>query len=77
MARWWVEEWSFGSDRSRICCQISATEEGFVVDLLHGETCIESFVYPTRLEALEGAHILKVRFKPLVSTNAAVRVKPK
>ena len=76
MAHWSAEEWSFGSGRSRISCRISSADEGFIVDLLQGESCVESFVYRSRLEALEGAHILKARFKPQISPTVRGPRKP-
>ena len=61
MGNWWAEEWSFGSGRSRASCGISRTDEGYAVDLFRGDTCVESFVFPTRAEALEAVHTLKLQ----------------
>ena len=63
MVNWWAEEWSFGSGRSRVSCGISRTEEGYAVQVFRGDSCVESFVYPSRAEAAEVAHALKLHFQ--------------
>lgn len=63
MIHWWAEEWSFGSGVSRVSCGISKTPEGYAVDLFRGATCVESFVYPSREEAIQVAHGLKVQYR--------------
>ena len=59
MINWWAEEWSFGSGASRISCGVSRTEEGYAVDVFRGETCVETFIYATRNEAIRIAQRLK------------------
>jgi hypothetical protein len=63
MLNWWHEEWSFGSGASRISCGVSRTEEGYVVQVFRGDTCVESFVYPSRAEASAVAYRLKSQFR--------------
>jgi hypothetical protein len=70
MVNWWTEEWSFGSGASRVSCGISHTEEGYAVEVFRGDTCMESFVYTSRAEALQVAHRLKLRMGG-DSSNAA------
>ena len=63
MANWWAEQWSFGSGSSRVSCGVSRTDEGYVVDVVRGDTSVESFVYPSREEALHVAQGLKLSYR--------------
>ena len=55
MADSWTELWSIGAGRSRIYCGIARTEEGFAVDVFHGDWCIDSEVHATRATAVRAA----------------------
>jgi hypothetical protein len=74
MVNWWAEEWSFGSGMSRVSCGISRSDEGYAVELFRGETCVESFVYPSRAEAMQVAQDLKDRFS--ISRNVSPKLPP-
>lgn len=63
MVRWWAEEWSFGAGPSRVSCGISRTEEGYAVDVFRGDTCVESFIYASRREAVQAAQGLKLQYR--------------
>jgi hypothetical protein len=65
MVNWWAEQWSFGSGASRVSCGISHSDEGYVVDVCRGGSCVESFVYPSRAEAVQAAEGLKRHFRPV------------
>ena len=69
MVNWWAEQWSFGSGASRLSCGISLSDEGYVVDVCRGGTCVESFVYPSRAEAIEAAEGLQRYFRPVSSAT--------
>jgi hypothetical protein len=58
----WAEQWVLGSGRSRVACGISRTEDGFAVDLFHGETCVDSFFYRTRADAERITRSLKLQY---------------
>lgn len=60
---WWAEEWSFGAGPSRLSCGISRTEEGYAVDVFRGDTCVESFVYRDRAEAVGASRALKRQYQ--------------
>lgn len=47
----WTEIWSAGYGRDRSYCGIAETEEGFAVDVFHGDTCVASTVHASRDEA--------------------------
>lgn len=48
---WWREVWSVGEDRQRTYCGIARTPDGYAVDVFNGDTCVESEVFSSRLEA--------------------------
>jgi hypothetical protein len=60
-SRWWTEIWSVGRGSNRVYCGIARTEEGFAVDLFHGDTCVESRVLGTRTDAVKAAGALERR----------------
>ncbi len=63
MVNWWAEEWSLGTGPARISCGIARTDEGYAVDVFKGDTCVESFLYRSRSEALQAAHLLKLQYR--------------
>ena len=48
---WWREVWSAGEGRTRAYCGIARTPDGYAVDVFEGDTCVESEVCASRLEA--------------------------
>lgn len=48
---WWREVWSVGEGRTRTYCGIARTPDGYAVDVFEGDTCVESEVFLSRLEA--------------------------
>jgi hypothetical protein len=57
-----AEQWSFGSGRSRVSCGISRSEDGFAVDLLRGDTRVDSFFYQKRVDAERTTRQLKLQY---------------
>jgi hypothetical protein len=51
-----------GEGRSRIYCGIAQTDEGYAVDVFHGDTCVDSFPYAQQREAVAGARMLRLQF---------------
>jgi hypothetical protein len=58
----WTEVWSAGHGRSRSYCGIAHTEEGFAVDVFHGDTCVASANFDTQEEAEQAAHEMRGRY---------------
>ena len=58
---WWTEIWSVGGGSNRVYCGVALTEEGFAVDLFRGDTCIESRVLASRMDAVQAAGALECR----------------
>jgi hypothetical protein len=58
----WTEVWSAGHGRSRSYCGIAHTEEGFAVDVFHGDTCVASVTFGSRHEAEQAAHQMRGRY---------------
>ncbi len=58
----WTEVWSAGHGRSRSYCGIARTEEGFAVDVFHGDTCVASEVFDSQDEAEQAAHEMRGRY---------------
>lgn len=48
---WWREVWSVGEGRNRAYCGIARTPDGYAVDVFDGDTCVESEIFSSRLEA--------------------------
>ena len=63
MTNWWAEEWSIGSGRARTLCGIARTDDGYAVDVFRGDTCLDSFEYRSRSEAIQAAHTLKLQYQ--------------
>lgn len=55
----WTEVWSAGHGRSRSYCGIARTEDGFAVDVFHGDTCVASSTYESWDEAERAAHLTR------------------
>ena len=62
MLDWWTEQWSIGEGPSRAYCGIARTEEGYAVDVFRGYTCVDSFPYANRREAVAAARMLKLQY---------------
>ena len=58
----WTEQWAMGEGASRIYCGIARTEEGYAVDVFRGDTCVDSFPYPRRRDAVAHARMLRLEF---------------
>ena len=58
----WAEVWSAGHGRSRSYCGIAQTEEGFAVDVFHGDTCVASAVFDSQAEAQRAANQMRGRY---------------
>lgn len=58
----WTEIWSAGYGRDRSYCGIAETEEGFAVDVFHGDTCVASTVHATWDEAAGEARRVRTRY---------------
>ncbi len=58
----WTEVWSAGHGRSRSYCGIARTEEGFAVDVFHGDTCVASAVFGSQHEAEKAAYQMRGRY---------------
>ena len=58
----WTEVWSAGRGKDRSYCGIAETEEGFAVDVFHGDTCVDSSIHPNRKDAERAAQALRGRF---------------
>lgn len=58
----WTEVWSAGHGRSRSYCGIARTEEGFAVDVFHGDTCVASATFGSQHEAEMAAHQMRGRY---------------
>lgn len=63
MSAWWAEQWSFGRGRARTYCGIRRTPEGFAVEVFRGDTCVDSFVYGSVVDAKRVAHGLKLQYR--------------
>jgi hypothetical protein len=61
MCDWWREQWSLGEGQSRVYCGIARTKEGYAVDVFRGDTCVDSFPYGNRQDAIDGAWTLKLQ----------------
>ena len=57
-----AEQWKLGSGGSRISCGISRTEDGFSVDVFHGDRCVDRFAFLTRLDAERQTRTLKLHY---------------
>ena len=62
MLDWWTEQWSIGQGPSRSYCGIAQTDEGYAVDIFRGDTCVDSFPYAKRREAVATARMLKLQY---------------
>jgi hypothetical protein len=62
MVSWRSEQWRVGAGRSRVSCGISRTEDGFAVDVICGETCVDSFFYQNRADAERVTRQLKLQY---------------
>jgi hypothetical protein len=60
--------WSLGRGSSRVYCGIAETEEGFAVDVFHGDTCIDSFVCTTQGEAVRSAREVQRQYDDSLRT---------
>lgn len=69
----WTEVWSSGHGPSRSYCGIAHTEEGFAVDVFHGDTCVASATFGTRHEAEQAANQMRGRYQVVVSTIGYTR----
>jgi hypothetical protein len=58
---WWTEIWSVGRGADRVYCGVARTDEGFAVDVFHGDTCIESKVFDSRIDAVKAASAFERR----------------
>jgi len=58
----WTEVWSAGHGQSRSYCGIARTEEGFAVDVFHGDTCVASANFETQPEAESAANQMRGRY---------------
>ncbi len=57
----WTEVWSAGSGPARSYCGIAVTEDGFAVDVFHGDTCVDSTVHASWAEAEQQARAMRTR----------------
>ena len=57
-----VEQWKLNSGGSRVSCGISRSEDGFSVDVYHGETCVDRFPCRTRTDAEQTTRRVKLRY---------------
>lgn len=58
----WTEVWSAGHGRNRSYCGIARTEEGFAVDVFHGDSCVASAVFGSQPEAEKAAYQMRGRY---------------
>jgi hypothetical protein len=58
----WAEVWSAGHGPSRSYCGIARTEEGFAVDVFHGDTCVASVTFDSQAEAQQAANRMRGRY---------------
>lgn len=62
MASAWKEIWSVGTGRNRHYCGIARTEDGHAVDVMRGDTCLESETYLTLQQAEQAAEANRRRY---------------
>ena len=62
MGGWRTESWRLSSGGGLVSCGISRTEDGYAVDVSHGDTCIDRIVCVTRAEAELAARTAKLRY---------------
>ena len=67
---WWREVWSVGDGRSRTYCGIARTPEGYAVDVFEGDTCLESEVFGSRLEAAYAVDRFRRQYAAATSSTA-------
>lgn len=58
----WTEIWSAGQGRSRSYCGIAVTDDGFAVDVFHGDTCVDSSLHDAWEMALDHARQMRARY---------------
>ncbi len=58
----WTEVWSAGHSKDRSYCGIAETEDGFAVDVFHGDTCVESSMHRTLAEAERAARNFRGKY---------------
>jgi hypothetical protein len=56
---WRTLLWSFGRGESRVSCGVTRTDDGYVVDVLRGDVCIDKAVHATREKAVRQALALE------------------
>lgn len=70
MASAWNEVWSVGKGRNRHYCGIARTEDGYAVDMMHGDTCLASETYLTLQQAERAADANRRRYGPTVKDSS-------
>ena len=70
MASAWKEMWSVGKGSNRRYCGIARTEDGYAVDMMHGDTCLESETYLTMEQAERAADAHRRRYVPSAKDSA-------
>jgi hypothetical protein len=56
------EAWSLGAGQSRTLCTVTATEEGFAVDVFHADVCVESRSFEQEADANSAAASLRFAY---------------